>query len=155
MEHRIAHWASAAEIISSLAVVVSLIFLIAEVNQNTQATLGDTSEHLLELLQEAESWAADPAFAELIVRAKDPNATFSPVEHEQYQRWIYLKWNACELALDRRTAGLVSDDYWEAWDGGCRETLEPPLAREVWREVGIRYGPSFRTYFDSAVANFH
>jgi len=154
MENRLVLWASGAEIVSSLAVVISLIFLIAEVNRNTEATLGDTSEHLLELLQQAESWAADPAFAELIVRAKDPDATFSPTEHEQYQRWIYLKWNACELALDRRKAELVSDDYWEAWDGGCRETLEPPLARQVWQEVRIRYGPGFRAYFDGAVASF-
>ncbi len=154
MDSRIALWASVAEIVSSLAVVISLVFLVVEVNRNTEATIGDTSQQLLNLLQQADSWLADSAFASVYVRAGDSDATISATERAQYAAWVKLKWDACELAFDRRQAELVSDDYWEAWDGGCTAMLEPHLAREIWREIRTWFGPSFRAYYDGVAASF-
>lgn len=154
MESRITHWASVAEIVSSLAVVVSLVFLVIEVNRNTEATIGDTSQQLLNLLQQADSWLADAAFADVFVRARDVDATVNAAEREQYATYVKLKWDACELAFDRRQAELVSDDYWDAWEGGCKAMLEPYLAREIWRERRTWFGPGFRAYYDGVASTF-
>lgn len=82
------------------------------------------------------------------------NRILTDVEARQYAEWLYGKLNACELLFDRFQAGLVSDDYWAAWNGGCKALLEFPQSRRVWEQRRNWYGPEFADFLDAHAESF-
>lgn len=136
------------ETLGLVAVVLSLILVARELQQNTEATIGETSRGFLGMLVEIDAWVVDADFAALVARVEAGETELTATEAMQYSVWIYNKFNICENVYDRRAAGLVSEEYWLAWEGGCAALLEPPFAREVWHQRRQWYGPAFRAHFD-------
>lgn len=151
-EHRAQKASRWIEFIGVFAVVLSLVLVARELQQNTEATIGEISQGQLAMLVEIDGWLVDGDFAELVARVEGGSTSLSPKEAIQYAYWIYGKFNLCENVFDRHQAGLVSEDYWIAWEGGCRRLLEPPFAQEVWRDRRGWYGPAFRAHFDAKLA---
>lgn len=143
-----------AEVVGIVAVVASLLMVAWELRQNTEATIGETSQGLLTMLVEIDAWLLEPEFAAIAARVDAGERLEDPAEALQYATWIYGKFNLCENVFDRRAAGLIGEDYWLAWEGGCEALLEAPHARQVWAERREWYGPSFRAHFDEKLAAF-
>jgi hypothetical protein len=149
---KLAHWA---EIISSLVVVITLVFLINEVQRNTKA---------LERQSEMDRTAAisDPFFeapelASVIAKIKEvdgldlfPEALtdrydLSYEEAELWSRLIYRMWGGFEA--DFETLGP------EEVEGTVRFLLRTPDNRMYWETAGPDFsGPEFRAFVDSIAA---
>ena len=140
------------EMAGLVAVVFSLMLVAWELQQNTEATIGETGQGFLGMLVEIDAWVVDAEFAGLVARVEAGETEFSAAEAMQYSVWIYNKFNICENVYDRRSARLVSEEYWLAWENGCAALLAPPFAREVWRQRRQWYGPAFRAHFDDKAA---
>ncbi len=138
-------------LIGNLAVLFGLMLVAYELRQDREIALGDTQNILLGILHERDSWLASAQFAEIVVKAELRDEKLTDVEYRQYAEWLYGKLNACELMFDRFQAGLVSADYWAAWNGGCKEMLESAQARAVWEDRKSWYGPEFARFLDQQI----
>jgi len=142
-------WLSVVEV---AAIVVSLIIVANEFRQNTEATVGQTEQGLLELLAAQDAWMLDSDFAAVVVKAEQAEEPLSTVESHQYTSWMTGRLNICEHVFNRHVIDLVSDDVWQAWDAGCGAMAGVPAVEQVWQEQRPYYGPGFVRYFDERIA---
>lgn len=145
------HWLT---LVANIGVLVGIILVAYELRQSRQATIGETQQNLLGILHERDAWMANRDFAAVVVKAEASENSLTEVEARQYAEWLYGKFNVCEHVFDRYREGLMSDDQWQGWDGGCRSTLEPPQARAVWVQRRGWFGSDFAEYFDSHAKSF-
>ena len=127
-------WSSISEVISSIAILITLIYLAVQTQQNTESTNSQTRHQLFDAgLREFELWLRHPDLT-LVMASNDLEAT-----PEQKIRLDYL----LTLALVRREFSLLQ------YNAGAldRNSLNEELAiipvllgtersRDWWRKVG-------------------
>ena len=145
------HWLS---LVANVGVLLGIILVAYELNQNRQATVGETQQNLLAILHERDAWMLDQQFAATVVKVETSDAALTAIEARQYAEWLYGKFNVCEHVFDRRNEGLMSDFQSQGWDAGCRGTLEPAQARLVWSERRTWFNPDFAEYFDRHASSY-
>ncbi len=141
-------------VVANVGVLLGLVLVAYELRQETQATLGETQVNLLNILHERDNWLADEQFASVVVKAETLDPKLTVVEARQHAEWLYGKFNVCEHVFERYQAGLLSDDYWAGWVGGCKALVEYPQARSVWDERRSWYGPEFAKFLDAHAISF-
>ena len=145
-------WASAAEIIASVAVVASLIFVVISLRQNTAALQLNNDRFIYELQDQRLAIVSDNAeLAELIVKAR-AGEELSDVEQLRYDFWVYRDLNAWEIAFSRHAVGLMPPSQWIAWDESFRDSVIRRLPEESWNRLRTGYGDGFKNHIDSVYA---
>ena len=129
-------WAALAEVVASLAVVVSLLFLVFTIRQNTNAMHGAGENILFERHAELQNLViSDPSLAAIFVRmrAGEELSDVDAIRWEKYELNVLDIW---ALAHSRYRNGLLSDDAWTAWDTYFVSEFKggtPTLTRERWQ----------------------
>lgn len=146
-------WASIAEIIGTIAVVISLLFVAYSVNYNT-AVLQSMNDNLLYDYNNLaiDDVARDPSMAAILVKLEN-GEDLSDIElmrFNSYQERFLTMW---ELAHDRYVEGLFPEYKWLGWnDALARNITQGPtrLPKELWEKVRTQYGADFVKLVDAA-----
>ena len=157
-ERQLSKWASLAEIISSVAILATLIFLVVEIRQNNAFIEQNTAVaqwtaiqvHNEAIQEVVRLWTEDPDTAAFMQRA-----------HESYDGLSDVEKVRCRLLADM--AFLTLDTIWYSYRDGVlpeplweREKLflrsfagESSCGQRVWARVNV--SQPFREYVDSQV----
>jgi len=144
-----------AQVISAVAVVVSLVYVAHEVRHNSrqprlskqQAQADAASQYLTHL-------GTDPAFLEMVRRHTPPNV---PTEMDRLQATLVLNgvfvqfqagWEAA--ALDRR--GLKG--WWTYQERAMSTWLVSPIIQDWWARDRMNFSDDFRAAVDRKIAAF-
>ncbi len=74
-------WAAIGEIVGTIAVVVSLLFVVLSLSQNTAAIHGSTENIIFEMHAElANQFMLDPTLAEILVKMRSENPQLTDIE---------------------------------------------------------------------------
>lgn len=146
-------WASIAEIIGTIAVVISLLFVAYSINHNT-AVLQSLNDNLLYEYDDRsiDAVLTDPSMAAILVKL-DNAETLSDIQRERFEQYRVRTVNMWELAHDRYVDGLFPEDKWHGWSDALAKALtEGPrrLPRESWDAVKPFYGSEFALIVDKA-----
>ena len=139
-------WALIAEVVGSIAIVVTLIILIAEVRVATNQSKLDAYE---DVTRDFDEWRRDVLGDErnvavfLSYPAVIPEAgTEEAVRHRMLQA---TQWSAHERAYYARLSGIIDDERWgRVREANCREYLRIP-ASDV-DTVLLRVTDEFRSF---------
>jgi hypothetical protein len=108
---------SMAEIISALAVVVTLVYAVSELKRsraltstNIETVLYDRMLEMDRLLVEADG------FADVVVRAREDPESLTSSERTRYLAYEHIFFDAWEAAVQARRSGLMSEAMFESWD---------------------------------------
>ena len=146
-------WASVAEIIGTIAVVVSLLFVAYSVNHNTEVLQSLNDNLLYEYDDRAiADLINDESMAAIMVKL-DNAETLSEIERERFEQYMTRYLNMWELAHDRYVEGLFSEGKWLGWSDalGSIVTQGPRrLPKESWDVSRVYYGPEFASIVDDA-----
>jgi len=139
-------WALAAEIIGGIAVVVSLIFLIMETRENTNAVKAQTYQILTSELNEIRRELTEPNFAELVTKVRNGGID-SLNETERYRMIINSQstFAVYESAYYSYQRGTLGEDEWERYFTATCRTRD---GRE-WGPIATNLSVAFRDYVDS------
>lgn len=140
-----------AEVIGTVAVVVSLGFVAYELRQNTEAVRIANHQSLVAMDIDKNEWLRDADFASIYVLARTDFEKLTPVQARQYRTYIADTFNAWEFAHITHTSGAMSDTIWAGWDGYYRSELATDGGRVFWRQSGQNFSPDLRAYVDSIV----
>jgi hypothetical protein len=121
-----------AQIVSAVAVVVSIIYLAQQIQENTAAVSFETNRGLLELQFQQDAWDQDPVLVELMQRGDTLPESLSSVEWEQYSRRWALRYNVWWLAYSGFSKGTLDPDLWAAWNASYAGSTCLPGAKRVW-----------------------
>lgn len=140
--------ALAAEIVAAAAVVLSLVFVGAQLSRHTNEMVASSHHELLALLNDNDNWFRDAGFAELMLRSDQGREAISEAEYLQLAYWFGQRLSLCENVFERRQDGLVEDGMWHAWSNGCTAINQNPTALAVWEERREWFAPEFARWFD-------
>ena len=150
-------WSSFAEIIASVAVVISLVFVGYSFNQNSHA-LQATNDSLIFEIQDSimSQLSGDPAMASILLTL-ERGEELTEIEAKQWE-WHLWRWIAAwELAFNRHDDGLMDEERWVGWDEAFKIIVlssRTGLPEEIWRASREAYGPSFASHVEAAYSKY-
>jgi hypothetical protein len=113
----LSEWASLGELVGTLAVVVSLFFVVHSVNQNTAAIQGSTENLIFERHTElTTNFMLDPSLAAILAKMRGENPTLSEVEAIRWEKYQLNLLDTWALAYNRYERGLLAPQQWNEWD---------------------------------------
>ena len=127
-------WAAIAEISGTVAVVVSLAFVVHSINLNTKAMQANTDNFIYGLQDSNLALTAgNSGFAPILLKALE-NETLSPIEQLKLDTQLSRVVNLWELAFSRHQEGLMAEHTWETWNKSATDTFLRFMDREMWEE---------------------
>ncbi len=145
-------WRAIAEIVGTVAVVLSLVYVGVQLNQNTRAIQAETSESMSSRLAGRLLVVVEnPDVADLIMRARRFEAMTS-ADSLRYDYFLNLQINEYEAAVSHLVQGSLEEDMARSWLGGLPGWTCRPGARDYWRRSAESYVPAFRAVMDSVIA---
>ena len=145
-------YVAVAEIVASVAVVASLVFVVVSLNQNT-AGVQASNDNFLYQLEDARmaDVTSDKEMADLFFRASS-GAELSESERFRYEYWVLRQLNVWEIAFIRYRDGLMPASQWQSWDESLSSTVTSRLSIETWNRNRTGYRSEFRSHVDAAYA---
>lgn len=149
MKGKLQEYAFIAEIISSVAIVASLIFVGAQIQQNTVATQGSTRNQLIAADLDV-LFSPDAPQSSVTFRSPEPITA-----EEVMSGIIYLTGllRVREFVWLQYREGLVDYTTWQAYLSGIGVNFNHPRARMYWEEAKIAFDPEFVAEVDKYLVN--
>ncbi len=136
-------WAAISEIVASVGVILSILFLAYSINVNTVITQSANDNFLYELQFARVREITGNINLATIYTKLGQDIELSDVEQTQL-RWDNLQQlGTWELAFVRHRDGVYADDRWEAWDQYFRLALLDTFPKQDWEEVRNWYEDDF------------
>ena len=134
------------QLISSIAVLGTLVYLAIEIKQNTEALHTQTRQALLSGSQaELFQLVANPEINGNLVRRE----ALSQDEYVRLHGWLTALMRAREFSWLQFRKGIIDKDLWETEKGVISINLSPHKAKLWWDEVGrYAYNPEFVRFVD-------
>lgn len=143
--------ATVSEIIASIAVIVSLIYVGVQVNLNTHAIQGSTNQSLYALNQEFKL-VAGADYADLKVRfARDPGS-ITAADSLRWNGYLNIRINIYESVLSNRESGTIEEQMARSWLNGLKNWVCEPGAAEWWTSAKDEYVPLMVEEVEAAFA---
>jgi hypothetical protein len=138
-------WAAGAEVLGSIAVVVSLLFVAFSINQNTVASRVAGLNDVYNTYREIElALAADSNWIELVIEGSSGARKLSAAETMRYDLYVSQHLNNWEVLIEDHERGFMPDDTFEGWDAFYARFAGKYVSAETWQRVkwATRMAPS-------------
>ena len=151
MKRHLSDWASVAEIIGTIAVVISLVFVIKSIDQNTKAVEAAEANNIWQAWRETAQLPLvnDPSFAAINAKVES-SQPLTNVEQIRWDTFIAAQIDIWAQLFDLQRNGLISQNIWSYWDVGFVQAWSDGHSR-VWRKNRGIYDPSFQSYVESNI----
>ncbi|MGQ0813516.1 MAG: hypothetical protein ACT4O1_03535 [Gemmatimonadota bacterium] len=141
---------SLAEILSAVAVLVSLVYLATQIRQNTIALRQTMSQSVAVGGTEfARSIYEDPDLSDLFFRGVASWHTLSASEQNRMRLVFHSQFRLWENLYFQHLHGVMDDEAWEGWNVLLIGYFHQPGIRAWWDTRKQVYARSFRDYLES------
>jgi len=127
------NWAVVAEVVSALAVVITLIFVVVEMRNSTSATQAQTYQLLMQEMNAYRTLMTRPDLVAITLKAQNDGwETLEEMEQSQLYSTAAINWGFYESAYYANKRGVLGDSEWTRFESGyCRRIREQPY---VWSQ---------------------
>ena len=141
-----------AEIGASVAVVISLIFVVISLERNTAVMQASNDNFIYELqFAKTRDIVSSPGLASIYVKQRN-GEELSAEEQERFYWDKLQEISTWELAFNRHRDGLFSTQLWEGWDEYFKASLTEQFPADSWAEVRDFYAEDFQNHLDAVYA---
>ena len=148
-------WAAAGEIVGTIAVVISLLFVGYSINRNTDATQASSENILFERHTNlANQFMLDPTLAELMVKRRNGDADLTEVEIIRWEKYELNMLDIWALAHSRHQRELLSEDQWVTWDRYFTHMFSnegEAISKSRWEELQYGFDTEFWGHVSAAL----
>ena len=139
---------SVAEIISSLAIVVSLIYVAYEFRRTDTLTNRDVENIIYNrMLQMDQLIIENPDLAEIIIKAANDSSKILPAEEKRYLAFEHIFYDGWESAWYYYQEDVLDKKFWDSWNSWFTDEAKrrPALG---WQGNRKNYSGAFLAYVD-------
>ncbi len=140
-------WAAAGEIIGTITVVISLLFVGYSINRNTDATQASSENILFERHTDlANQFMVDPSLAALMVKQRNGDSDLTDIEVIRWEKYQLNMLDIWALAHSRYTRELLSADQWMTWDRYFTHMFaneSEAISKARWEELSYGFEGEF------------
>ncbi len=109
--------AAIAEIVSAVAIVLTVVYAVSELQQSQARGNTDIENVLYARMMELDRLIVEsPDMADLLLRAKEDPASLGPQERARYLAYEHIFYDSWEAALQAWRNGLMTDRSFESWN---------------------------------------
>ncbi len=151
-----------AQIASSAAVAISLVFVGLEVKETAEQTALNTVtlqvtayQALISQIDEWNRTVLDPEIAALALSLDDPNGDWSrlsDVDQSRARSLLYLLIRHADMAFYQYERGMLPEERLESALVPFLFTISSPMGRAHWESAKANFVPAFRAYVDMQLA---
>ena len=142
------------EFVSSIAVLVTLVFLTTETRRNSRLLARANSRSAIENNREALSQLIDKEVSELFYRGNlEGLSSLSPEERYRFDIAYVIWLQAAEQAFADARAGFFDPEHLLSWQNSIPGFLSTPGGREWWQDRRDWFTHDFRDEVDSMLAS--
>jgi len=156
----IEYFAAIVDIVASVTVVVSFIFIGFQIRQNTHALRMGAAQASVQLASDNMGRVVESAeLAELIVRpfttveAGQDMAALTTAEGLRVSNFLSISFRHFEMLYTHRKYGIYEKELWESTRARMRQTLTRERVRDWWGDNKAYYGKSFARFVDDKVSD--
>jgi len=139
--------ANLAEIISTIAVVISLIYVSHQINQNTTAIKSATTQSVHDNFA---SWYSsvqgDPKLLEISIKGMKNYFSLAENEKAQFIAMFMTFASYSQNAFYKWKEGSLSQELWKSWEYILMNFVSTPGGKGFWEERGYLFGNTFSNY---------
>ena len=150
---KLSEWASVAEIVASIVIVISLIYVGFEMNQNTQALRAEIHQNVQTILNEQNNVVVgDAEFHRIFVTAETRPDELSELEWSRFELFLYGRfgvWEYLHIAIHDNT---ITETEWLSFESYFLNLMCVPGYRRWWHQNRTSHNPDFIAYVDNIVA---
>lgn len=108
---------SVVEIISSLAVVASLVYVGYEFRRSKTLSSHDVENFVYQRMLEMDRLLVEnPEFGEVVVKASSAPGSLSPAERARYLAYEHILYDSWESAWTYHRSGVLEESSWRGWN---------------------------------------
>ena len=146
MNLKLSEWANVAEIIGTIAILISLVFIGSELRSNTNATQASTREAINQKDLNWISMRLDPT---VIARAEAKlykgEDELSTLEENQLVTLQYMNFISFEHSYYQYISGTIVTQEWERQRNFIRVNIQRnPYASEMWEDYQYGFTSDFQ-----------
>ena len=147
---KLSEWANVAEIIASVVIVMSLIYVGFELNQNTQALRSEIHQNVMAVLNEQNHVLVEDAeFHKIFVTGETRPDELSELEWSRFEIFLYGRfgvWEYLHIAIQENT---ITDTEWLSFESYFLSLVCEPGYRRWWHQNRTSHNPDFKAYVDN------
>jgi len=139
-------------LVANLSVVAGIVFLAAQMRQNTQAIQSQTRDAITEKQITLSELLAQPEWVEIYERAQDDRDALTRYEGRIFSLMmsaIFREWENSFFQYDR---GLFTEGDFDARRERWERELRRPASRRAWTAQRETFSQTFRSEVDRIVA---
>lgn len=141
-------WAAIAEIAGTAAVIVSLVFVIVSIRQNTEELRLQNENFLYELQDDAQSqFVSNPWLVDISVKL-DNGEELTASEERRYFAYVVRATNLWEMIFFWHRNGHIEAESWREWDHFYSYAVTGLLTHEQWTHLRATYSREFVEHVD-------
>ena len=140
----IAELGSLGEFFASIGVLITLIFLVIQTRQNTDATRRTNERLGVEHNSRALAELIDSDVAEIFLKGQKSLASLSEVERYRFDLAFTMWLQSVEQAFADYRSGMFSEDQIIAYKNSVPAFLNTPGGEEWWKERQVWFSRPFR-----------
>ena len=140
-----------AEIVSAVAVVLSLLYVSNEFKRSRTLTSTDVQTILYERMLEMDRLLIEAeGLADLLIQAGEEPGTLVPEDSTRFLAYEHIFYDTWELAWTAHGDGVMEESAWESWNAwfGVEAQRRPVLG---WAANQRHYGEDFIEYVNELV----
>ena len=142
-----------AEILGTIAVVVSLIYVAIQIRQNTHTTKLATGQNLSRDYREAIApLYSDPHLAKIYLSGM--NGIQSLTNEDRFRAYVFTQcyYRTLENAYYQYQNGAVDDYVWEAFISNMQFSKDTAIQKAFWRDRQHIFSEEFRAFYNDLPA---
>jgi hypothetical protein len=145
--------AAISEIVATVAVVISLLFVGYSIKRNTDELHSSNTNFLYELdAQITADLSREPGLSSILVKVAQ-NDALSEIEKIQYVNLQHRFLTVWEIAWTQHNSGLLDFDEWTDWDRYLSGSVTRDFPQDWWIDIRSGYKPRFAHHVDAAYAD--
>lgn len=132
----LSEWSALAEVVATLGVIISLVFLVVGINKSTAEATAGASQGFFDAVQTVEmAVASDPEWSAIVVAGRKDDVHLSEIEQFRYDAYVISmvdNWDALQSRFDD---GLMTLEILEGWDGYFSEWARRHVSPATWDRI--------------------
>ena len=147
-------WAQIAEIIASLGVIISLVFVASSIERSNSLISAEISDDTYDALRSAQELTLqDPKLLALTELSQQEIDDLEGTDRALYREWVGLHLDQWERLYSRSRDGLISEENSWGWEAYFRLWFARQVTRDLWNELRWRHTTvGFREMLDAELA---
>ncbi len=139
------------EFLGGIAVVISLVYLAAQIRSNTKTVRASNFNHLIDKNEEFNDILLDAGLTSLWLRGMDDFEGLSVEDQARFTGMISHPFNAAQRAWNFYQQGLVTEQMFEAQTHAMIVNLEMDGVKEWWKASQHWWPADFRDFANGLI----